>query len=195
MKLKSIAFGILVLIGLTQLGCGGNGSLPLDRGEGSIPVGRAQAADIRAVNVQLRSGSTEYNLVPDQTGLIYLPGSMALGTWAVKVTAEGSWTEEITIEAGAEVFDTVLLPSTRAGDVSSVSFDRPELQLRLGETHKLRWTVSGINTNGLRPSLWLDKPIGSMTPGGVFKAKAIGTAVLQADILGRRASMSVTVLP
>ncbi len=197
MKLKSI--WIVAIFGAVLLaGCGGNGMEGSGRGEGSIPIGRAMS-DARAVSVMLRVGESEYPIAASANGTFYVSSSLLTDSWTATVSAEGGWTESFTVSPGRNAedsFDVFILPTSRRSDVTSVSLAHPGgIQLRVGQSIKLKPVVTGTNINGLMPSYWTSGGIGSLNPGGVFRAKAPGTGTVTADVLGVSSTVAITVTP
>jgi hypothetical protein len=198
MKFKII--GVVVALGAVLLtGCGGYGTEGHSgRGEGSIPIGRAMS-DARAVNVMLRVGGSEYELAPSPNGSVYVSSSLLTGPWSATISTDGGWTESFTVSPGQnaeEAFDVFILPASRKSDVTSVTLAHPDgIQLRVGQSIKLKPIITGTNVNGLLPSYWTTGGVGSLNPGGVFRAKAPGTGTLTADVLGFSSTVSITVTP
>lgn len=190
-------YGAFAVLGaLIAVGCGGQGSFAPTRGEGSIPIGRAQSTDSRPVSLTLRSGGTEYELTPANNGIVYAPSSIVSGVLTIKASLDGAWSEEFSLTAGNDVFDIVVLPLDRRGDVTGISFDHPGgIQLRVGETVKLKSILTGAAVNGLKPTLWTNGGVGFLNPGGVFKATAIGSGTVTGDIFGFGATVNITVVP
>jgi hypothetical protein len=69
------------------------------------------------------------------------------------------------------------------------------IQLRVGQSIKLKPIVKGTDVNGLLPSYWTSGGVGSLNPGGVFRAKAPGTGTVTADVLGVSSTVAITVTP
>jgi hypothetical protein len=196
MKSRWMIFGASFVALSVVAGCGGQGGFEPTRGEGSIPIGKVQSTDFRAVELRLTSGGTQYTFTPTPNGTVYAPSSLATGSWTIKASLDGYWTEEFSQQAGPEVFDVVLLPISRHGDVTSVVLDHPTgIQLRVGETLKLKPIISGPNTAGIKPTYWVDGDVGSINPGGVFKARNVGSGSVTVDVLGISATAHVTILP
>lgn len=194
----SIVF--LACSGVLIAGCGGAGAdFDPGRGEGSIPIGRAHASDSKSLQVQLRVGDSSYDLEPSASGTVYAPSSILVGPWSVQVSAEGGWAEsvpEISPANSADVFDVTVLPANRHGDVTAVVLDYPNgIRLRVGETIKLKTSINGSNLNSLQASYWTNGGVGTINPGGVFKAKAAGLGSVTVDVLGFQSTVNVTVDP
>lgn len=186
-------------LALVLAGCGGSQGFDPTRGEGSIPIGRAQTTDAKAVTVRLRSGGSTYTIVPEAGGTIYASTSMLAGDYNVAVEAAGGYTETFDIQPGpdpTDSFDVQILPSKRQADVTSVQLEHPaSVELRVKDSLKLKVKVNGTNVNGLDPSYWTSGGIGSVNNGGVFRARAVGTGTVTVSVLGRTSTIQVTVLP
>lgn len=195
----SLLFACLLLSG-ALIGCAGSGSsLDPTRGEGSIPVGRAVSADARDTRVSLRIGEWQRDLTSTPNGMIYAPASMPDGAWQLTITRDGFFPEAFGLlpaQDKTDQFDVVLLPTVGQGEVTGVRFDHPNgIQVRVGENLKLKVVLEGTNVQNKKASLWTSGGVGSLTPGGVFKAKTAGTGTVTADAYGVSATATITVVP
>lgn len=193
--MKSFLLVSSILIATALAGCGGTGSSGLpDRGEGSIPVGRAQATSLT-----LRSGEYETICYPAPNGIVYAPSDVPLGMWEIKAERNGYYTENFTLNPSADrmdQFDVTLLPSQGRADLTGLALDHPQgIQLRVGESLKLKVVLTGSNVKSITPSYWVSGGVATITPGGVIKAKVAGTGTVTADAFGLSSTATVTVLP
>lgn len=195
MFMKSILLVSSILVAVTLSGCAGTGPSGLpDRGEGSIPVGRAQATSLT-----LRSGNFEETYYPAPNGIVYAPSTVPMGMWEIKVEKSGHYPESFSLTPSADrmdQFDVTLLPNQSRADLTSLTLDHPQgIQLRVGETLKVKVNLTGSNVKSISPSYWVSGGVATINPGGVLKGKVAGTGTVTADAYGLSSTATITVLP
>jgi len=194
---RSLLVCASTIIAFALAGCGGSDAFGPTRGEGSIPIGRAQTTDSKAASVLLRTGGNTYSLNVSG-GTVYAPSTLLATSYEIEVSAPEGYTERFTLEPGlspAESFDIQVLPSSRVADVTGVQLEHGPITLRLGESLKLKVKVTGSNINGLTPSFWSSGGVASVNRGGVVKGKVVGSGSVTVDILGQRATVPLVVIP
>lgn len=193
--MKFILSASSILVVALLAGCGGTGPSGLpDRGEGSIPVGRAQSATLT-----LRVGDWEETLSPAPNGIVYAPSTLPMGMWQIRAERTGYYTENFALHPSSDrmdQFDVTLLPNQSRADLTSLALDHPQgIQLRVGETLKVKVNLTGSNVKSITPSYWVSGGVATINPGGVLKGKVPGTGTITADAFGLSSTATVTVVP
>ena len=131
-------------------------------------------------------------------GDVYLPDLPVGRTQFIFQSIERSTlpkTVELDVPAVDEqIFDINLIPRGQSAQVERVWFANVSpLVLRVGETAKLQFRYQGTGVNGVAPSLWIEGGVGSLNPGGVFRAMAPGVGKANGDLFGVVTTLDIIV--
>ncbi|MFN3684577.1 MAG: hypothetical protein ACK41F_11700 [Fimbriimonadaceae bacterium] len=195
--MKGLLFGIGLLVVAVLAGCGGqNAPGPLgSKGEGNIPIGKLKSPLPAVVSATDSSGwSGSLSVASD--GTVFAP-SLSDGEAVLSVEDSDGSRLDMPLVLGPErrlLFVARLHPKQSGATCTalriSLANERP---IPVGRTVPIKVVAEGVRVEGLQPSLWVSGGVGSVLEGNRFVATRPGEGSIEAELLGVRASLPVTV--
>ncbi len=179
-------------------GCGGQ-SAPGDfgsRGEGNIPIGKLKSV-LPAVASATDSSGWSGTLSVASDGTVFSP-SLSDGPALFTVEDSSGNRLEMPLELGRErrlVFQARIHPKADGAACTGLRIVLPnDKPLYVGNNVPLKVEAEGSKVEGLPASLWVSGGVGSILEGNRFVATRPGSGSIEAELLGVRASLPITVL-
>lgn len=167
------------------------------RGEGSIPVGKANRGLGITTTLTTSTGET-YQSTEDATGTFYAP-RLTPGIW--QATTKGPHTEadSFTIEVATSqtyIFYAGDIPKGLADQVTGITIlPSGTTTGRVGDTINFRVRLSGDVQASIRPNLWIDGGVASFRNPNQLVLTTPGSGVLRAKVNGFEAELPIQVEP
>ncbi len=93
-----------------------------------------------------------------------------------------------------QIFDVDLAARGESAQITRVWFANSNpLVLRVGSNAKLFFRYEGTGVQGTAPSYWIEGGVGSLNPGGVFRAVTPGSGKVYGDFFGMTTSLDIVV--
>jgi len=193
---------LVIFIAVLLTSCGGplhNPEPQPGRGEGDIPLGRVRGGGRIKIAIQEINGETDVARI-DATGTFY-SDRLAYGETAFIISTDDPTYEPRTynVQIGRVqryIMNASLPLRSRRTDVRGLQIEPLGNNniLRVGTEVRLRVAVTGSNTQGIFPTVWVDGGVGSLNPANVFTAIAPGEGVIRAELYGFTAELPITVV-
>lgn len=188
-------------VAISVLGCGGNSAnvSSLTRGEGDIPVGRLKSPHLEESEVVIHGSDDHlYHATVDPYGVISV-STLPSGPANVIVNSLEPDVEQVVVplQIGSNESYIMNIESATKRPGAVVTGMTIELMgqtpIRMGQVNPVKVTVSGLNVNGLKPTIWIDGGNGFLDAGNRFSATATGPATVCAKLLGVTVRLDFTV--
>lgn len=152
-----------------------------------VTVEEGTTPDFTAENADLVTGVT-YTVL-DANGNAVDADKLAVGEYTIQVSVPEQKNYNVTTENGK------LTVSKKVIAVSSVTVDRTEVSLKVGETAKVNATVAPADTTEDKTVAWVsdNTAVATVAADGTITAVAAGTANVTATVAGKTATVKVTV--
>jgi hypothetical protein len=187
---------LLLVAAVAICGCGGvtDYAFAPDRGEGSIPVGRAMAA-MRISVVDEGGGVQEVKTRGDTFFLKRMTkGTAQMSFHPVDPRLQPASFKVIVGENQRYIVNVVAQPKSRQRDVDGLSLSLDHHgPIPIGTRLQIQATVQGSNVEGLEPTVWVDGGVGTLSSSNEFLATHAGNGLIRARIFGQRASIRIVV--
>lgn len=194
---NSTAF-LVALVALLLAGCGGQNvtGTTLGRGEGNIPIGKIRS-QLPAVVTATDSSQSSFTLAVASDGSVFAPAMEDGPAVLVAEDTAGNRVEMPMVLAGERrnLFRARIHPKSQDAVCESLRLFLPNDQpIVVGRTVSVKFEATGQRIQGLQPSFWVSGGVGSVEDGFRFVATRPGAGVLEAELLGVRASLPIIVL-
>lgn len=194
--MKLTIFGVAAL-GMLAAGCGGGSLGGPGRGEGSIPVGKANRGLGITSTLTSSTGLTSKS-VADDSGTFYV-NRLDPGTYTVSTEGKNLSPETFTIEISNNqtyIFwasDAQVGLADRVTGISIAPIGNPSF--RVGESVNFRVQMTGDGNATVRPSLWLEGGVANFKNATQVLMSQAGPGVIKAKLGRHEASFEFTVEP
>ncbi|MCX7799731.1 MAG: hypothetical protein N2109_05240 [Fimbriimonadales bacterium] len=189
---------LATLAALLAAGCGGQNpaAAPSGRGEGNIPIGKIRSP-LPAVVTATDANRTTFTLAVTSDGTVFAPTLEDGPTVLAAEDSEGTKVEMPLLLRGERrnLFQARIHPKQQGAVCESLRLFLTNSQpIFVGRTVPIKFEATGRRVEGLQPSVWVSGGVGSVEDGLRFVATRPGEGTLEAELLGVRASLPITVL-
>lgn len=197
--LAAVAVGVLAA-GLS--GCGGQGSateiVPDGRGEGNVPIGRvrSEAATTWSAFLTKQDGTT-LSLAVAPNGDLVLDEPVA-GEYTLTVSDTlGAYEEAVyvlDVEPIGPMIDVFMVPANAGAECTSLTVRLlGGSSVQVNKPTPILTSARGTGLAQLKPTVWLTGDIGYLDNQGRLVPTQTGEGTIEAELLGVRASATVSI--